>query len=95
MRSRFVVRGIVQGVNFRAATVREAERLGVSGRVWNRDDGAVELVAEGEAGALAALERWLRQGPRGAEVSEVARTDLDGAPRYREFGVAWSAPRDA
>ena len=50
-RARFVVRGGVQGVNFRATAVREALRLAITGRVWNRDDGAVELIAK-EAAAL-------------------------------------------
>jgi acylphosphatase len=94
VRARFVVRGLVQGVNFRSATMREAERLGVTGRVWNRDDGAVEVIAEGDAGTLARLERWLREGPRGAAVSGVARTDVGGEPRYRDFNVTWSAPRE-
>ena len=84
----------MQGVNFRAATMREAQRLGLSGRVWNRDDGTVELIAEGDGGALASLERWLQQGPRGAEVSDVARGELAGEPRYRDFNVTWSAPRE-
>jgi acylphosphatase len=94
VRARFVVSGLVQGVNFRAATMREAERLGVTGRVWNRDDGAVEVIAEGDTGALAGLERWLHEGPRDAAVGEVARRDVGGEPRYRDFNVTWSAPRE-
>ena len=46
-RARFVVHGAVQGVNFRATAVREAMRLAITGRVWNREDGSVELIAEG------------------------------------------------
>ncbi|TMF81452.1 MAG: acylphosphatase [Chloroflexi bacterium] len=93
-RVRFIVRGSVQGVNFRATAVREALRLAITGRVWNRDDGAVELVAEGSGGALASLQSWLNEGPPGAEVRAVERIDLGGKPRYEGFNITWSAPRE-
>jgi acylphosphatase len=88
-RARFVVRGLVQGVNFRNETVRAAVKRHVTGRVWNRDDGAVELIAEGDEAALADLGRWLGQGPRLATVESVERTEAEGDPRYRDFGVAF------
>jgi acylphosphatase len=92
-RARFVVRGAVQGVNFRASAVREALRLAITGRVWNRDDGSVELIAEGSGGALSSLQNWLNEGPPGADVSEVERTELGGKRRYEGFNITWSAPR--
>lgn len=92
-RARFVVRGAVQGVNFRATAVREAMRLAITGRVWNRDDGAVELIAEGSGGALSELQNWLNEGPPGADVREVERAELGGKPRYEGFTITWSAPR--
>ncbi len=88
-RARFIVRGVVQGVNFRNEAAREATARRVTGRVWNRDDGAVELVAEGDAAALDDLARWLAQGPRSAEVEAVERLEMSGDPRYREFGVSY------
>jgi acylphosphatase len=93
-RARFIVRGIVQGVNFRATAMREAARLGLTGRVWNRDDGAVGLLAEGDAAALDALERWLWRGPRSAEVDAVERAGVPGEPRYTTFDVSWGAAAD-
>ncbi len=88
-RARFVVRGLVQGVNFRNAAVREAEARGLTGRVWNREDGAVEVVAEGDAAALSDFERWLHEGPRMAEVEAVERSDLGGDRRYGDFAIAY------
>ena len=88
-RARFVVRGLVQGVNFRSATVTEALRLRLTGRVRNREDGAVEVVAEGEGASLELLERWLRKGPRLADVESVERTELPGERRYRDFAIAY------
>jgi acylphosphatase len=93
-RVRFIVRGTVQGVNFRAKAVREAMRLAITGRVWNREDGAVELIAEGSGGAIASLQSWLNEGPPGAEVSTVERAELGGKPRYVGFNISWSAPRE-
>lgn len=87
-RVRFVVHGLVQGVNFRNATVREASARRLTGRVWNREDGAVELVAEGDDAALADLERWLHDGPRLADVESVERNEVGGERRYREFTIA-------
>ena len=87
-RARFVVRGRVQGVNFRAAAVREASVRRVTGRVWNRDDGAMALVAEGDETALAEFARWLRQGPWLAEVESVECSELGGERRYRDFDIA-------
>jgi acylphosphatase len=87
-RARFVVHGLVQGVNFRTAAVREASGRRLTGRVWNRDDGAVELVAEGEDAALEDLARWLRDGPRLAQVESVERFDVAGDRRYKDFAIS-------
>lgn len=64
--------GLVQGVGFRWFVRREAERLGLVGWVANRADGSVELVAEGESGALDRLVERLRDGPAQAEIARVA-----------------------
>ena len=89
-RARFIVRGFVQGVNFRATAAQEARRLGLTGRVWNRSDGAVGVVAEGASDALAAFEHWLWRGPRSAQVDAVQRSDVDGESRYTNFEISWA-----
>ena len=65
------VRGRVQGVFFRASAQREAKRLGLTGWVKNRLDGAVELLAEGEEDALKELLGWANHGPSAARVERV------------------------
>jgi acylphosphatase len=57
-RVHLVVRGRVQGVFFRAATQREARRLGLTGWVKNRTDGSIEMLAEGEEEAVKELSSW-------------------------------------
>jgi acylphosphatase len=71
IRRRVVVHGRVQGVFFRDSTRRRAQQHGVAGWVSNRWDGAVEAVFEGEPDAVERLVRFMREGPRGAEVERV------------------------
>ncbi|HET9835352.1 MAG TPA: acylphosphatase [Rhodanobacteraceae bacterium] len=71
--ARFLVRGHVQGVFFRASTREQALKLGVSGYAGNLPDGSVEVLACGSSEALDALQKWLHQGPPSARVEDVAR----------------------
>ena len=71
IRRRVAVHGHVQGVFFRDSTKRLAEREGVVGWVRNRTDGAVEAVFEGDVDAVERLLRFMREGPRGAQVERV------------------------
>ncbi|HEX9851590.1 MAG TPA: acylphosphatase [Woeseiaceae bacterium] len=72
---RFIVRGKVQGVFFRASTRDLAQQLGLTGHAINLPDGSVEVLACGHATAIHSLRNWLRQGPRMARVDS-----LDEAP---------------
>jgi len=65
------VSGRVQGVWFRAATREQARALGLRGSAVNLTDGRVEVIACGDAAAVAALCDWLWQGPELAQVSAV------------------------
>ena len=84
---RFVVRGRVQGVTFRQTAAEYARRLGLTGRVWNREDGAVEAEAVGADDAVAKFEAWLHHGPGYARVESVEVEDLPAAPAHRGFAV--------
>lgn len=76
--ARFLVSGKVQGVFFRASTRDRALDLKLSGRATNLPDGRVEVIAEGDATALDALETWLQHGPPMAHVDRVERSVWDG-----------------
>ena len=71
--ARFIVRGRVQGVFFRASTREQAIKLGVSGHAENLPDGNVEVLACGSDEALDALQGWLQLGPPSARVESVVR----------------------
>jgi len=80
----FLVSGRVQGVYFRASARDRALALGLAGYARNLADGRVEIVAEGEAGALAQLEQWLHEGPPAARVDRVEREAMP-AQGHRGF----------
>jgi acylphosphatase len=72
---RLSILGRVQGVWYRAWTVREAEARGLRGWVRNRRDGSVEAVLVGPAAAVEAMIEACRKGPPAARVDEVLVTD--------------------
>ncbi len=86
--ARFLVDGKVQGVWFRASTREQALALGLTGFAKNLDDGRVEVLAVGDAGAIDVLADWLRHGPPLARVDRVERMDLADAGRHDGFEVA-------
>jgi acylphosphatase len=88
-RIRAIVSGRVQGVAYRASTVTEARRLGVVGWVKNRDDGSVELEAEGPDDMVAALIQWCHEGPPAARVGRVAVEELTPVGTDRDFEIVY------
>jgi acylphosphatase len=69
---RLKITGKVQGVGYRYWAVRKAESLGLRGWVRNRLDGSVEAVVTGFPHDVAAMIEASRQGPPGAQVTDVA-----------------------
>ncbi|MEE2964585.1 MAG: acylphosphatase [Acidobacteriota bacterium] len=72
----FLIAGRVQGVGFRFFAREAAVREGLRGFVRNLEDGRVEVQAEGDQAALERFERALHQGPPGAEILDVAMSEL-------------------
>jgi len=74
---RAVVSGRVQGVFFRAHVADVADARGVAGWAVNRDDGTVEIHAEGPEDAVAAVIAAAREGSPRAQVSDVQVRDVE------------------
>jgi DNA ligase D-like protein (predicted 3'-phosphoesterase) len=87
---RAVVRGQVQGVGFREATVRRALALGVMGWVRNGEDDSVLVHAEGPEAAVEELLEFLAEGPRAAQVDEVVTepVKVEGHEQFAVRGVS-------
>ena len=90
---RVAVRGEVQGVGYRDATVRCARKLGVMGWVRNTEDGGVLVHAEGSGPEVARLVEFLGKGPAGARVTEagVEPAKLEGHEQFAIRGVSAGA----
>src|SRR5215475_14376768 len=76
------VRGTVQGVGFRHATVRQAHALRIRGYVANLEDGSVEAVIQGSANQVDRMLSWLRHGPPAARVNSVESEERHTEKRY-------------
>jgi acylphosphatase len=81
------ISGRVQGVGFRAATLRAASQQGLTGWVRNLPDGCVEAEFEGAPPALHAIREWCGHGPRFASVQEVIMLPETGEPHYSAFEI--------
>jgi len=84
IRQRLVVSGKVQQVGFRDFTVRQAQTLGITGWVRNLSNGTIEIVAEGDEDAVAALVEACRTGPPMARVDHL-EADIEAGPPVRGF----------
>jgi acylphosphatase len=84
---RAVISGRVQGVGFRYYARERAGGLGLSGWVRNRDDGNVELEAEGNPESIEAFSRWLSKGPPSARVESVELEEIPARGLYRGFVI--------
>ena len=84
-----MVRGIVQGVLFRASMSEVARANRVDGWVRNRPDGAVEALLEGEEIDIKKVLDWSERGPRRARVDSVTvgrKEKLRGLRGFRIVG---------
>jgi acylphosphatase len=82
LQARLTISGRVQGVGYRYWAIDTARRLGLTGWVRNRRDGAVEALIVGEEDAVGEMIEACRRGPPAARVDEidVDPVDLDILP---------------
>ena len=80
---RLLVSGRVQGVGFRYSTYNLALEIGdIYGRVWNNDDGTVEILAQSDnAEKLAKFIQEIRKGP--SPFSKVTYVDVNIAIKIK------------
>jgi len=89
VRALVTVTGRVQGVGYRAFTVRAATKRGLVGGVRNLDDGRVELEVEGFKDSILTLLEELKAGPPAARVTAVQVEWGNATGRYADFLVRY------
>ena len=88
-RLHIVIEGIVQGVFYRASTIEESSKLGLTGWVKNCSDGRVEAVFEGEADKIEQIVEWCKKGPPGAVVRNVETIWEQATGDYNSFTIKY------
>ncbi|WP_018661425.1 acylphosphatase [Heyndrickxia acidiproducens] len=85
-----IVTGRVQGVGFRYYTLNLARQHDISGWVKNKDDGSVEVMAEGKKKHLDEFIEGLKKGPsRFAKVEGIEIEYLPVQEDFKEFNVRY------
>ncbi|TAL77492.1 MAG: acylphosphatase [Burkholderiaceae bacterium] len=79
------ITGHVQGVGFRAATVRQAHLLGITGWVRNNSDDSVEALLQGPHEQIDRMLSWLLVGPPAARVKEVVNEQVTIERHFDRF----------
>ena len=87
VRAHVFVSGDVQGVFFRRTAKAEAEKLGVVGWIRNRNDGSVEVVAQGEKDKVDKFIEWCKKGPPFAKVENMEVEWRKNIEDFEEFEI--------
>jgi acylphosphatase len=82
-----VASGLVQGVFYRATTRDTARAAGVRGYVRNLPDGRVEAVLQGDRARIEQVIAFMRDGPPGARVTDIAVSWRPRKETYEGFFV--------
>jgi acylphosphatase len=82
------ISGRVQGVGFRAHTLKRAQAIGgLRGYVRNLEDGRVEAVFCGQESQVNAILDGCRKGPIFAKVDQVLIEEEEPDPLLEEFSI--------
>ncbi|MFP4195567.1 MAG: acylphosphatase [Candidatus Woesearchaeota archaeon] len=81
-----IVKGRVQGVNFRDFVRRTARELGLYGWVRNSGDD-VEIIAQGKEEQLAKLVKQIRSGPPLARVDDIEYDVREPSKEFDSFQI--------
>ncbi|MCX8586910.1 MULTISPECIES: acylphosphatase [unclassified Gilliamella] len=87
---KIIVSGSVQGVGFRFFTYQQAVKIGLVGYVKNLENGAVEIIAQGNNQQISQLILWLEHGgPRSARITQINMSELPLQENLTSFNVRY------
>ena len=81
--------GRVQGVFFRSSAQSKAKKLNLVGYVKNKDDGSVEIVAEGKQENLKEFLKWCYNGPIMAKVEKIDKSWQKANFEFEKFQIKY------
>lgn len=84
---RATISGTVQGVGFRYTLYRHANQLKLSGWVRNRQNGEVELCAQGDKSSLEQLLALIRSRPGQAKIERIDVCYETARTTYPSFNI--------
>lgn len=82
-----IISGKVQGVSYRLATQRIAEKLELTGCVKNKENGDVDIIASGGQPALSQFINWTKRGPKYADVDTVVIAYITTPQHFSDFSI--------
>ena len=93
-RYHMIVEGRVQGVGFRSFCMQQARTYNLTGSVRNRENGMVEIFAQGEENDLVQFIHKIREGNRWIRVDDISikETAVDSTEtkfRYDFYSNSW------
>ena len=88
-RVHLIISGDVQGVGYRMWTKNQTHELDLTGWVKNREDAAVEIVAEGGRGELEEFTKRCQHGPDVAMVEQVDVKWEEASGEFMTFEVEY------
>lgn len=86
---KMIVKGKVQGVWFRKTTQQMAIELGVLGKVKNKSNGDVEIIAKASQEQMNSFINWVRIGPKDARVSSLTIEYLSEEIDTNHFEISY------
>jgi len=81
------VYGRVQGVNFRRTVQGYAKEKGLKGCVFNRADGSVEIIIQGEKKVLSEFLSWIQTSPGFSKIKGLYYQWRDPSREFLEFKI--------
>lgn len=87
IKTKIIIKGMVQGVGFRYYCYKEAASLGLLGYVKNLYNGDVEIEVEGNEGAINEFIKLVQIGPEHSRVTSISVENEKYEKIYTTFSI--------
>lgn len=88
-RAHVIIQGQVQGVGYRYFAMKTAQQASIVGWVKNREDGSVELIAQGEESAIEQFAWTLRNKHPWAKINNMEIQWIENEDNLHAFEIKY------